>query len=76
MSVPHDNDVSGVFNWSLPLSVHTWVRDPACGVHGVLGHAHWAFAVGVRRNSSTGGRGRKCVCVCGGGGGREEGVNN
>ena len=53
MSVPHNNDVSGVADGSHPLSVHNWTRDPARGVHGVLGHAHRAFAVGVRRNSST-----------------------
>ena len=53
MSVPHDDDVSGVTDGRLPLSVHTGAWDPTLGEHVKLGHAHWTIAVDIRRNSTT-----------------------
>lgn len=53
MSVPHDDDVSGVTDGCLPLSVHTGTWDPTLGEHVKLGHAHWTIAVDIRRNTPT-----------------------
>ena len=55
MSVPHDDDVSGVVYRCLPQSVSaTGTRDPAMGVHVVLGHAQWTIAEEIRRNRLAG----------------------
>ena len=55
MSVPHDDDVSGVVGRCLPQSVSTTgARDPAIGVHVVLGHAQWTIAEEIRRNRLAG----------------------
>ena len=56
MSVPHDDDVSGVVGRCLPQSASaTGTRDPAMGVHVVLGHAQRTIAVEIRRNRLAGG---------------------
>ena len=69
VSIPHDDDVSGVTYGCLSLSVDTGAWNPTFGEHVKLGHAQWTIAVDIRRNRGTedgwGGGG--------GGGGGEEG---
>ena len=55
MSVPHDDNVSGVVGRCLPQGVSTTgARDPAMGVHVVLGHAQRTIAVEIGRNRLAG----------------------
>ena len=53
VSIPHDDDVSGVTYGCLSLSVDTGAWNPTFGEHVKLGHAHWTIAVDIRRNRGT-----------------------
>ena len=53
VSIPHDDDVSGVTYGCLSLSVDTGAWNPTFGEHVKLGHAQWTIAVDIRRNRGT-----------------------
>ena len=53
VSIPHDDDVSGVTYGCLSLSVDTGAWNPTFGEYVKLGHAQWTIAVDIRRNRGT-----------------------
>ena len=53
VSIPHNDDVSGVTYGCLSLSVDTGAWNPTFGEYVKLGHAQWTIAVDIRRNRGT-----------------------
>ena len=54
MSIPDEDDVSRLREWSFLRDVHRYLRNTASGEHVILCHAHRPLTVQIRRNCFTG----------------------